>query len=198
MIGIVDYGTSNIGSLTNALGRLGIEYSVSGDPDELGRTSRLILPGVGAFAHAMTRLHEQSLESFLRDWAKDGGPIFGICLGMQLLMESSEEHGQHQGLGIVGGKVVALQGGHRKVHMGWNKVSAAGTSSMIGPDNYAYFVHSYVCQPTHTETVAGICNYGGPIAAALQQDSVWGVQFHPEKSGEFGLSILEKFADASF
>lgn len=198
MIGVVDYGTSNIGSLTNALGRLGIDYALSGDPDELAQCDRLMLPGVGAFGHAMDRLKEQSLDTFLTDAAASGRPIFGICLGMQLLLESSAELGQHKGLGIVEGKVVALQGGHRKVHTGWNRVEPAPGASFLGDDGYAYFVHSYQCQPARPEAVAGSCSYGSDIVAALQQDNVWGVQFHPEKSGDFGLSLLRKFAHGTF
>lgn len=198
MIGIADYGTSNIGSLTNALARLGIDYLLSEDPRELGRCDRLVLPGVGAFGHAMERLREQLLDTFLIDWAASSRPIFGICLGMQLLMDNSTELGHFEGLGIVQGKVVPIRGGRRKVHMGWNHVEPAPWESFLVTNGHAYFVHSYQCQPAEPGTVAGSCSYGGTVVAALQQNNVWGVQFHPEKSGEFGLSILKTFAHEPF
>ena len=198
MIGIVDYGTSNMGSLTNALQRLEIGHVVSRDPGRLQDCDRLMLPGVGAFGHAMDQLRERSLDTFLIDVAASGVPLFGICLGMQLLLDSSEELGQHEGLGIIPGRVVALRGGNRKVHMGWNRVTATGGDSFLGPDSYAYFVHSFQCRPAHSEAIAGSTTYGRPVVAALRDNRVLGVQFHPEKSGDYGLSILKRFASASF
>ena len=198
MIGIIDYGASNIGSLTNALVRLEIDYLLSDDPRELGKCDRLILPGVGAFGYAMERLREQLLDTFLIDWAASGRPVFGICLGMQLFMDSSTELGHYAGLGIVRGNVAPIIGGRRKVHMGWNQVKPAPGKSFLMTGGYAYFVHSYQCQPANSGVVAGSCNYGGTVVAALQQNNVWGVQFHPEKSGEYGLSILNKFAHEPF
>ena len=198
MIGIADYGTSNLGSLTNALVSQGIDYLVSGDPSELRRCDRLVLPGVGAFGHAMERLREQQLDTFLIGWAASSRPIFGICLGMQLLMDNSTELGHFAGLGIVPGDVVPIRGGRRKVHTGWNHVKPAPRKSFLTTSGHVYFVHSYQCQPAEPGTVAGFCSYGGTVVAALQQNNIWGVQFHPEKSGEFGLSILKSFAHAPF
>jgi len=198
VIGIADYGTSNLGSLTNALQRLDIAFTVSTDAGRLKDCDRLILPGVGAFGHAMERLREQLLDTFLIDWAASGRPIFGICLGMQLFMDNSTELGHFEGLCIVPGNVVPIKGGRRKVHVGWNHVEPAPRESFLTTHGHAYFVHSYQCQPAEPGTVAGSCSYGGTVVAALQKNNVWGVQFHPEKSGEFGLSILKSFAREPF
>ncbi|MDP6455913.1 MAG: imidazole glycerol phosphate synthase subunit HisH [Candidatus Marinimicrobia bacterium] len=195
MIGIVDYSVGNIGSLRNALTYMNIPCVVKGDVDELSYCKGLILPGVGAFQPAMERLDALDLATFLQEWANSHRPLMGICLGMQLLLDQSEEDGLHKGLGLIRGNVTKLQNAPRAIHIGWNQVVPAKTSGPSFEKGYAYFVHSYVCQPTDQDAVIGKTSYGDSFVSMLQLGNIMGVQFHPEKSQEFGLAILREFSD---
>ncbi len=198
MIGMVDYGVGNVGSLGNALRYLELPFVLSADHDQLNRCERLILPGVGAFGPAIERLRGSRLDGFLLDWAASGKPLLGICLGMQLLLSDSSERGRYTGLGLIPGQVAKIQGAPREVHMGWNEVVPRGENRLMPQPGYGYFVHSYQCIPDDPAAVIADTSYGGPLAAAIRKDNVLGVQFHPEKSQEYGLDILRRFADGSF
>lgn len=198
MIGIINYGVGNIGSLQNALTFLGLQSNLSKNPDELSQYKALILPGVGAFPPAMEKLNDSGLVPFLRDWVKEKRPLLGICLGMQLLMTASEENGLTPGLGLISGQVVKLKDSPRSIHIGWNTVSPRNSNDLIPGEGYAYFVHSYACQLDNVETVIGETTYGVSFASVVRSGNVIGVQFHPEKSQKFGLAFLKRFADGIF
>jgi glutamine amidotransferase len=198
VIGIVDYGLGNIASLRNALASLGFPTVFSADPQELSRCRGLILPGVGAFPPAMEKLQASGLAAYLQDWAAKGRPLLGICLGLQLLMAASEEDGLTPGLGLVAGRVVRLQNTPRALHIGWNRVTPRGDGELIPGPGYAYFVHGYVCRPEDEKVVVGTTFYGGPFPSVIRSGRVVGVQFHPEKSQQFGLALLRRFADGNF
>ena len=189
---LVDSGGANIGSVRYALQRLGVDAELSGDGDSIRRADRIILPGVGAAASAMRRLHELDLVSTLRALDK---PLLGICLGMQLLYASSEE-GEVDCLGLLPGRVRRMQAspGIRIPHMGWNRLRRCGTSSLldgIADGAQAYFVHSFAAN-IDDATVAS-CEHGEGFAAVVQHGNVAGAQFHPERSGPVGLRLLANF-----
>lgn len=198
MIGIIDYGIGNIGSLTNAFRFLDIPCIYSGDPKKLRECDRLILPGVGAFQPAMDVLTTLKLDRFIQNWALDGKPLLGICLGMQLLLSESEENGLTPGLNIIPGKVIPIKGGSRKIHIGWNQVEPVGDHSIVPNKGFAYFVHSFACKPENEAHIAAKTEYGESIAAVVQKGNVVGVQFHPEKSQDFGMDILRRFSVEQF
>ena len=197
-IGMVDYGVGNVGSLGNALRFLELPFVLSADPGELDRCDRLILPGVGAFGPAMERLRGCRLDGFLLEWAASGRRLLGICLGMQLLLTDSSERGRYTGLGLIPGQVEKIRGAPREVHMGWNEVIPRHDNHFVPRPGYAYFVHSYHCVPDDPAVVVADTSYGGSLAALIRNDNVLGVQFHPEKSQEFGLDILQRFANGTF
>ncbi|UCH09157.1 MAG: imidazole glycerol phosphate synthase subunit HisH [Fidelibacterota bacterium] len=197
MIGLVDIGTGNIGSLGNALGHLGLPFIHSRDQLELERCSHLMLPGVGAFGPAIEHLRRQQLDTFLQTWSTSGRPLLGICLGMQLLLSESEEHGRHTGLDLIPGRVQKIEGARRRVHMGWNEVVPRNENPLIPHTGYAYFVHAYHCVPLDPDVVVAEAEYGETLSAVIRQGNVAGVQFHPEKSQAFGLAILQRFADGT-
>jgi glutamine amidotransferase len=197
MIGVIQYGIGNIGSVKNALDHLNIANVVTADQNQLSSCDRLILPGVGAFEPAMNILSDLKFDSFIKDWANDGKPILGICLGMQLLFSSSEEKVVTNGLDLISGHVSPLQKSDRKIHIGWNKVEPIGKNEIITESGSAYFVHSYACRPENESHIIAQTTYGESFASAIQKDNVIGVQFHPEKSQDFGLNILKSFADVS-
>jgi len=197
MIGIINYGVGNIGSLQNALTFLGLRSILSKNPDELSQCKALILPGVGAFPPAIEKLDASGLVPFLKDWANKKCPLLGICLGMQLLMTDSEENGLTPGLDLISGQVVKLKNAPRSIHIGWNTVSPRYSNDLIPSEGYAYFVHSYASQQETPEVVAETI-YGVPFASVVRSGNVIGVQFHPEKSQQFGLAILKRFADGVF
>jgi imidazole glycerol-phosphate synthase len=192
VIGLLDYGCGNLGSLENALAFLGLPCRRVAEPAGLAAVDRLILPGVGHFGHAMARLGTSGLEGPLRAWAGGGRPLLGICLGMQLLFEGSEEAPGLAGLGLLPGRFTAFTDPALKVpHMGWSPV-AFGGGSPSPLDGTAYFVHSYrlpawVGPPPER---LGLARYGGPFVAAFQAGNLAGCQFHPEKSGDWGLACL--------
>lgn len=198
MIGIIDYGVGNLFSLCSSCRAIGEEAFVSGHATELSKADRLILPGVGAFADAAEKLRTTGMADFVRTQAAEGKPLLGICLGMQLLFEKSYEYGCHEGLGLLAGQVVPMAGRLPKElkipHMGWNALEVRGGRLLQGLDGqYVYFVHSFFAEGCEA-SLAAVTEYGIPITAAVEQGNVFGCQFHPEKSGNVGLSILRKFA----
>jgi glutamine amidotransferase len=201
MLAVIDYGAGNLRSVLHALNALGAEsIRVVRTPHELRGADKIILPGVGAFGAGMNALRDQGLVGPLRDAAFAGTPLFGICLGMQFLFETSDEMGDHDGLGILSGRVTRIPqtGGLKIPHMGWNTVHATRPSALtdrLGADAYAYFVHSYHCLPADPADVLLTTHYGVSIVAGVERGSVYGVQFHPEKSQQTGLNILAGFLE---
>ena len=202
MITIVDYGVGNLRSVQKALERVGARAVVSDDPAVLDAAQGVILPGVGAFGDAMANLRSRQLLAPVLRQAEKGKPLLGICLGMQLLFNESEEMGHHPGLGLLPGRVVRFPEGKLKVpHIGWNQLRLA-TAAMTGegllhgmaPGAYAYFVHSYYAIPEQEADVLATTEYGVAFASVVGRGTVWGAQFHPEKSQEVGLRLLENFA----
>ena len=199
MVGIIDYGVGNLFSLQSSFKAIGEEAFVSGDPEELEKADRLVLPGVGAFEDAAAKLRKTGMAEFVRTQAAAGKPLLGICLGMQLLFEKSFEYGEHEGLGLLKGQVVSMEGripAELKIpHMGWNKLGVKGGKLLKNVDGqYVYFVHSYFAEGC-ADSLAAVTEYGIPITAAVEQGNIFGCQFHPEKSGNVGLSILRTFCD---
>ncbi|EZH66439.1 imidazole glycerol phosphate synthase [Bacillaceae bacterium JMAK1] len=202
MIGIVDYGMGNLHSVSKALERLGATYIVSDNKEKLQSCDGLILPGVGAFKDAMEILHESGLTQFLTQWVEDEKPLLGICLGMQLLFQSSEEHGHTEGLGFLPGHVKRFTGktraGNRyKVpHMGWNQLRYLQPEHPIvnqTEPGHVYFVHSYVVHANTSEVVVATADYDGDVPAVVGKHHVFGTQFHPEKSSTLGMSMLNNY-----
>ncbi len=201
MIGIIDYGMGNLRSVQKALERLGRSVRILHAPEELGTCRGVILPGVGAFRDAIAELRRQGLEQAIREYATTGRPLLGICLGQQLLFETSYEDGTHSGLGLIAGEVVRFrpEPGLKIPHMGWNALSACRSHPLLegcGANPYVYFVHSYYVQPVDTHVIVATSQHGGqPFAAIVAQENVMATQFHPEKSQQVGLRLLENFAN---
>jgi len=201
VIGIVDYNMGNLASVINAFAKMGVDTTLESDPTKLKQYDKLILPGVGAFGDAMEHLKENGMNEAVIDYAKMGKPLLGICLGMQLLFESSEEFGSTQGLGLIPGKVVAFDENKfdhtlKVPHMGWNELFVQSDTALfegLTKDFYLYFVHSYhaVCDDKYA---IGKTHYGYEFVSAVQNGNIYGIQPHPEKSHEYGLKIIENFA----
>ncbi len=200
MIGIIDYGVGNLFSLRSSFEAIGEEVFVSGDKEELQKAQGLILPGVGAFEDAIAKLRENGLDEFVKEQADNGKPLMGICLGMQLLFEKSYEYGEHEGLGLLKGQVVPMQGSipeELKIpHIGWNALhitnDACPLFEYLEKDDCVYFVHSYYAQNCE-DSLAATTEYGKELTAAVCKGNVYGCQFHPEKSGNVGMKILRSF-----
>ena len=197
MVGIIDYGVGNLFSLQSSFKAIGQEAFVSGDAEELAKADRLLLPGVGAFEDAAKKFRASGLDNFVRQQAAAGKPLLGICLGMQMLFEKSFEYGEHEGLGLLKGQVVPMAGKidpELKIpHMGWNALSVKQGRLLEEVDGqYVYFVHSYFAEGCE-DSLAAVTEYDIPITAAVEKGNIFGCQFHPEKSGNIGLSILRKF-----
>ena len=192
MIAIVDYGVGNIHSVERALAQVGAEPKLTADAEELERAEGIVLPGVGAFAPALQRLSENGLGRRIVDMARKGKPLLGVCLGYQLLFEESEEHGRHQGLGLLPGKVVEVANSPRLPVIGWCRLQQSDDSMLwqgIKDRSYFYFVHSY----TPSSSDAAIAWTEHSPAAAGARGNVMGTQFHPEKSGADGLRVYKNF-----
>lgn len=193
MIGIVDYGMGNLFSVSKALERLGAEYFISSQKEELLCADALILPGVGSFRDAMARLQVETIKEF----AKSGKPLLGICLGMQLLFEESEENGLTKGLGLLPGSVRRFPGGTYKVpHMGWNKLEFVQSPPLFKDleEDYVYFVHSYyVDVKESSDVLLAKASYHEEVSAVVGKENIFGMQFHPEKSSKLGMALLNRF-----
>lgn len=207
---VVDYGIGNLYSVARALEAIGANVDISASPDVVAKADRLLLPGVGSFAQGMAELKARGLDDALREYVASFRPFLGICLGMQLLFDSSEEFGNHQGLGFISGKVLAIPSEgkdgvmHKIPHIGWaplmlplDRKSWAGTILENTPvEASTYFVHSFTAFPDDAAHRLADCDYDGClIAAAVQSDQIIGCQFHPEKSGKIGLEILRGFLE---
>ena len=195
MIAIADYGIGNLGSVTKAFRRCGAEVRLTGDPAELRAADALVLPGDGAFAATMEEVERRSLVPVLREAVERGKPLLGICIGMQLLFEESEEHGLTRGLGFLPGRVRRFEGELPVPHMGWNELHPRRPHPMLdglAAGSYVYFVHSFYCDAPD-EVVIASSDYGRDFPAVVGLGSVVGVQFHPEKSQEVGLRMVEGF-----
>ncbi|MDF2719386.1 MAG: hisH [Paenibacillus sp.] len=195
MIAIIDYGMGNLHSVSKAIERLGYEAHVTSNPEEIMAARGAILPGVGAFGDAMDNLRETGLKHTVLQYAESGKPLLGICLGMQLLFAESEEHGRHEGLSLLPGKVIRFRGPYKVPHMGWNKLSFRTPSPLLDglEEGYVYFVHSYHAIPEQTADLLATTDYYQAVTAIVGRDNVYGMQFHPEKSGELGMRLLERF-----
>lgn len=200
MIGIIDYDAGNIRSVEKTLSYLGEKTVVSRNPETLKNADKVILPGVGSFGQAMENLHRYELVPVIQDMIKEGKPFLGICLGLQLLFESSEESPGVEGLGILKGKILKIPSspGLKIPHMGWNSLQLQNNGRLyrnIPQDTYVYFVHSYYLQAREPEIVKAVTEYSTEIHASVEKDNVFACQFHPEKSGKYGLEILKNFAE---
>ena len=203
MIAIIDYGVGNLFSLCSSLKSIGAEAVVTPDPAVIRAADRIILPGVGAFADAAAKLRATGLDRVLLEEAANGKKIMGICLGMQMLFEESHEYGVHKGLGLIPGRVVPMAGyipeGLKIPHIGWNPLILKGESKhpllkYVEEGDCVYFVHSYFAADCNDSVIA-TAEYGKELTAAVAKDNVMGCQFHPEKSGKVGLSILKAFCE---
>tara|TARA_Y100000817_G_scaffold288984_1_gene258617 strand:- start:840 stop:1427 length:588 start_codon:yes stop_codon:yes gene_type:complete len=194
MIGIIDYGVGNIGSIRNGLEFLKIPYVISHKTKDLSSCQGIILPGVGAFESAIKKLKSYDLVDFIKDYSQKNKKLLGICLGMQLLLEKSYEGGEHKGLCLIEGSVEKIKNSPRKIHIGWNKVESKNNTFKSG---YGYFVHSYKCVLKNQKLVLGETFYGEKITAVFNYNNILGIQFHPEKSQTYGLSILKNFYEQS-
>jgi len=201
VIGIVDYNMGNLASVINAFAKIGADACLESDPSKLSQYDKLILPGVGAFGDAMEHLKSNGMDKAVIAYANSGKPLLGICLGMQLLFESSEEFGSTQGLGLIEGQIVAFDESRfdhalKVPHMGWNELFVHKESPLLAgleKEFYLYFVHSYhaVCNDKYA---IGKTHYGYEFVSAVQKENIYGFQPHPEKSHENGLKIIENFA----
>lgn len=203
MIAIVDYDAGNIKSVEKALQYIGAEVLVTGDADRIRNADKVIVPGVGAFEDAMGKMEHYRLTEVLHEVAKKGTPILGICLGLQLFFERSDES-EHdvQGLGLLPGEVVKFpeKSGYKIPHMGWNSIQINPESRLlkgIPNHSYVYFVHSYYLRARNQEDVAATTDYIANVHAAAEHENIFATQFHPEKSGEVGLQILKNFVSIS-
>ena len=200
MVGLIDYGVGNLFSLASSFAAVGTDAEIVSTPDGLRRSDRLILPGVGAFRDAADKLRATGLDSVLLEETRNGKPLLGICLGMQMLFEKSLEYGEHAGLGLLKGTVKPIRdvipAEYKIPHIGWNALTLTRPDcplfSGLSGGEYMYFVHSYHASGCG-DSLAAVTEYGGTLTAAVWKDNVFGCQFHPEKSGTAGLSILRAF-----
>ena len=217
MITMIDYGASNIRSAQKAFEYIGAAVELTADPEVVCKATKLVLPGVGAFGSGMAGLHQRNLPEAIQETVAKGVPFLGICVGMQLMFDESNEMGIHQGLGLMAGKVKRFpekrsivneatpipnpQSAIRNLkipHMGWNQLEPAWESPLLAgvePGDYTYFVHSYYCDPAEATAVLAWTDYGFPFASVVQQDNIYGLQFHPEKSQAVGLQILKNYLE---
>lgn len=201
MVGIIDYGVGNLFSLESSLGYLGIKAKLVSTEAEIRECERIILPGVGAFGDAAAALKKNGLDKTVKAVAKEGIPLLGICLGMQLLFEKGYEFGEHEGLGLIPGSVVPIEPlvkGNKIPHIGWNSLSLSENKGDIykytDDGDFVYFVHSYHAECPE-EYITATTEYGGILTASVQNGNVMGAQYHPEKSGDIGLKILKSFCE---
>ena len=199
---LIDAGTGNLRSVQKALESIGARVLRTDDPNQVAGGNKIILPGVGAFGDFMSGLRERGLETVIKDAAARRVPLLGICVGMQALFEVGEEMGEHKGLGLLTGKVArfAESLSVKIPHTGWNQLEVKPEALLFDQVNdgaYVYFNHSFYCQPWNSSDVIATTDYGLQYACAVQQDNIFGVQFHPEKSQSVGLRILKNFLEAA-
>lgn len=200
-ITMIDYGASNIRSALKAFEYLGAEVLLTGDPADVLQADKLVLPGVGAFGSGMQAVRKLGLESAVKERVAAGVPLLGICVGMQFLFETSDEMGDHTGLGLIPGDVTRFQPAdpaNKVPHMGWNQVKHDEKHWLMAgvpAGSYVYFVHSYYCRPTHPSATIASTDYEDDFCAVVEHENVYGIQFHPEKSQKHGLRILQNYID---
>jgi glutamine amidotransferase len=197
MIAITDYGAGNLHSIQKALERQGLDVRVTDSPRVLDAAETLVVPGDGAFGPAIARLRALGFAERIRAYVRSGRQFLGICLGMQLLFDESEEDGRHEGLGLLPGRVVRLPEGVKVPHMGWNQLRVIRPSPLldgIETGAHVYFVHSFHIAPADPTIVAATAEYGDEVAAVVGRENVWATQFHPEKSGSVGIRMLANVA----
>ena len=201
MIAIIDYGVGNLFSLSCSFKAVGADVVVTGDKEIIKSADKLVLPGVGAFEDAAKKLFDSGLADVVKERAASGTPLLGICLGMQMLFEKSYEYGEHKGLGLIKGSVVSMQGRIPQnlniPHIGWNalkKITDSPILKYVNDGDCVYFVHSYYATDC-ADSVSSVAEYGIDITASVENKNVYGCQFHPEKSGNVGLSILRAFCE---
>ncbi len=193
MIAIVDYGAGNLRSIQRALAHLDEEPVVTGDPGQIAEAAAIVFPGVGNARAAMDQLHATGIADAITEAAENGTPLLGICLGMQLLFGDQEE-GPTIGLGLLAGDCVRLPDDHKVPHMGWNAVRYTDHGPFAGrPDDKVFFVHSYMVRPSDPADIAATTNYGVTFPSVIAHETIWGTQFHPEKSGDAGLALLDSW-----
>ena len=199
MIAVVDYGLGNLRSVSKAVETLGVEVEVTDSSERIEKADGIILPGVGAFHIGMQNLSRLNLLPVLHETISKGTPFLGICLGFQILFTQSEEHGIYNGMNIIRGKVKRFTHGLKIPHMGWNQVKFKIKNlklkiwNGVSDNSYFYFVHSYYAEPEDRNVIIATTEYGHKFTSAVNKDNVWGVQFHPEKSGDIGLKVLRNF-----
>lgn len=205
-VAVVDYDCGNMFSIMRVLEKFSVKTSITRDPDIIAKSDKLILPGVGAYGEGIKKLRERGLAEAVKDFAKSGKPLLGICLGMQLLVDSSEEFGFHEGLGLISGKTVALKpkGNEKIPHVGWNSLWATVSRSSeswrfsllsdFSEGKDVYFVHSFIVMTNNSKDCLAVTRYAGvEFASAIKKDNITGCQFHPEKSGRNGVKMVENF-----
>lgn len=198
-VAIIDYGVGNLRSVEKAFAATGCEAVVSGDESVLRSAERLVLPGVGAFASCMKELRARGFDSLVHERAAAGTPLLGICVGMQMLFEVSDEFGTTDGIGLLRGRVRKFEIDLVVPQVGWNRIQQKQRHPLfagVEDRSFCYFVHSFYCEPGNTDLIAGETEYGVKYASVVAQENVCGVQFHPEKSQDVGLRILRNFVDA--
>ena len=201
MVAVIDYGVGNLFSLQSSFAAIGQKATVTADPDVIRKADKVLLPGVGAFRDAADKLRKSGLGAAVIEEAKRGKPLLGVCLGMQLLFDKSYEYGEHEGLGLLHGSVRpiadAIPADLKIPHIGWNALHITRETPLFGrihEGDHVYFVHSYYAADC-AESVIAVTEYGAPLTAAVGRGSVYGCQFHPEKSGGVGLNILRAFCE---
>lgn len=195
---IIDYGVGNFRSVQKAFEKVGANAIISDQIDDINRADALVLPGVGAFGESIDNVRQRGLEAPILAAAQAGKPFFGICVGMQLLFERSNEMGDHQGLGLLPGRVTRFSEDLTVPHMGWNQIETAYNHKLmhnINHGDFAYFAHSYNCIPQDPSHILTQTEYGGHFISAVAKDNIFGIQFHPEKSQRVGLQVLQNFAE---
>jgi imidazole glycerol-phosphate synthase subunit HisH len=196
VIVVVDYGAGNLRSVSKAIESFGAEVAVTGDPGTVEKADKLVLPGVGAFGRAVENLRRKNLDGAIAEFVRKGKPFLGICLGLQMLFETSEENPDASGLSILRGKVARFDRGLKVPHLGWNQVFQTSASPLwkgVPDGSFFYFAHSYAVEPAEPALVCGKTGYGAEFASAVRRDNLFGIQFHPEKSQKWGLKILDNF-----
>jgi len=195
-VAIIDYGVGNLRSVEKAFAATGCEAIVTGDEAELRAAERLVLPGVGAFGACMKALKERGFERLVGERVREGTPLLGVCVGMQLLFEESDEFGSTPGLGLLKGKVRRFSNELVVPQVGWNRIHQTQPHALfegIADGSFCYFVHSFYCEPEDQKVITGETEYGGRYASVVAEENVCGVQFHPEKSQDVGLRMLKNF-----
>jgi glutamine amidotransferase len=199
-IAVIDYGIGNLRSAEKALQHLGADATLTADADAIASADAVVLPGVGAFGACMRALRDSGLEPVAKEAATDGRPFLGVCVGMQMLFDGSDESPDVPGLGVVAGRVTRLPDSERLPQIGWNTLDVRPDSRLaagLGAAPWLYFVHSFAPDPADDGVVAAWCTYGRRFAAAVEAGPLWATQFHPEKSSDAGLRLLTNFVDAA-